>query len=71
MHSVRPRLSRSSSAIRSSIRALQPLDRRDQSRRVGARSAGSLVSSVPISSSDNPTRWAKTMKAIRRSTGRG
>ena len=35
MHSVRPALNRSSSAMRSSMRAVQPLDRRDQSRRVG------------------------------------
>ena len=42
MHSVRPAFSRSSSAIRSSIRALQLLDRRDQSRRVGARSRRQL-----------------------------
>jgi hypothetical protein len=70
MHSVRPTFSRSSSAIRSSIRAPHLLDRRDQSRRVGARSAGSLASSEPISSSVSPTRWANTMNAIRRSTGR-
>ena len=43
MHSVSPAFRRSSSAIRSSIRAVQPLDSRDQSRRVGARSGGSLV----------------------------
>ena len=34
---------------RVTIRALQPAERRDQSRRVGARSGGSLASSVPIS----------------------
>jgi hypothetical protein len=33
--------------MRSSMRALQPLESRDQSRRVGARSGGSLASSVP------------------------
>ena len=37
----------------------------------GARSGGSFASSAPISSSVRPTRWAKTMNAIRRSTGRG
>ena len=57
--------------MRSSIRPLQPLERRDQSRRVGARSGGSLASSVAISSSVRPTRWANTMNAIRRSTARG
>ena len=36
MHSVSPSLSRSSSAMRSSIRDLQVAERRDQSRRVGA-----------------------------------
>ena len=44
MHSVRPDLSRSSSAMRSSIRADHVLESRDQSRRVGARSGGSLAS---------------------------
>ena len=57
--------------MRSSMRAVQRLDRRDQSRALGARSGGSLASSAPISSSVSPMRWAKTMKAIRRSTGRG
>ena len=47
------------------------LDRRDQSRLVGARSGGSLASSPPISSRFSPMRWANTMKAIRRSTGAG
>ena len=55
--------------MRSSIRAAQVLESRDQSRRVGARSGGSFASSAPISSSVSPTRWAKTMKAMRRSTG--
>lgn len=41
MHPVRPALSRPSSAIRSSILAAQPLERRDQSCLVGARSCGS------------------------------
>ena len=67
-----PRLRRSSSAIRSSIRALQPLDRRDQSRLVGRavrRAAWRARRRSPPAS--GPTRWAKTMNAIRRSTGRG
>ena len=46
-------------------------ERRDQSRFVGARSGGSLASSPAISSRVRPTRWAKTMNAIRRRTGRG
>jgi hypothetical protein len=46
------------------------LESRAQSERVGARSGGSLASSVLISSSESPTRWAKTMNAIRRNTGR-
>ena len=71
MHSVSPAFSRSSSAIRSSIRADHPLDSRAQSLRVGARSGGSLASSTPISSSVSPIRWANTMNAIRRKTGRG
>jgi hypothetical protein len=70
MHSVSPAFSRSSSAIRSSIRAVHVLERRDQSRRVGARPGGSFASSEPISSSVRPSRWANTMNAIRRSTGR-
>ena len=45
MHSVRPALSRSSSAIRSSIRSLQVPESFDQSRFVGARSGGSFASS--------------------------
>ena len=57
--------------MRSSMRALQFVVRRAQSRRVGARSGGSLASSPPISSSVRPTFWAKTMNAMRRSTGRG
>ncbi len=70
MHSVRLPLRRSSSAMRASILAVHVLESRAQSRRVGARSGGSLASSAPISSSVSPTRWAKTMKAMRRSTGR-
>ena len=57
--------------MRSSIRDVHVAERRDQSRRVGAWWGGSLASSAPISSSVSPMRWAKTMKAIRRSTGRG
>ena len=41
-----------------------------QSLRAGARSGGSLSSSTRISCSVSPIRWAKTMKAIRRRTGR-
>ena len=48
---------------------LQLVVRRAQSRRVGARSGGSLASSSPISSSVRPTFWAKTMNAMRRRTG--
>ena len=71
MHSARP--------------ALQPLelgDLRVDARAPAAREprpvaaagravGGSVASSAPISSSESPTRWAKTMNAIRRSTGRG
>ena len=71
MHSVRPTLSRSSSAIRASMRVDHVLLSRDQSRFVGARSGGSFASSAAISSSVRPTRWAKTTNAIRRSTDRG
>jgi hypothetical protein len=53
------------------MRPLQPLESRAQSRRVGARSGGSFASSAAISSSVRPIRCAKTMKAIRLSTGRG
>jgi hypothetical protein len=70
MQSVRPALSRSSSAIRSSMRALHRRDSTDQSPRVGARPPGNCASSAAISSSVRPTRCANTMKAIRRSTGR-
>jgi hypothetical protein len=70
MHSVSPIRSRSSSAIRSSMRAVHPDDSRDQSSRPGTRSSGSFASSPPISSSDSPTRWAKTMNAILRSVTR-
>jgi hypothetical protein len=51
--------------MRSSMRAVHWLERRDQSFPVGARCAGSLASSAPISSSESPMRCAKTMKAIR------
>ena len=57
--------------MRSSIRLVHLLDSRDQSRLVGARSGGSLDSSAPISSRLSPIRWANTMNAMRRSTGRG
>ena len=57
--------------MRSSMRAAPAGDRRAQSRRLGARSGGSFASSAPISSSVSPTRWANTMKAMRRSTGAG
>jgi hypothetical protein len=56
--------------MRLSIRSLHPLESRDQSRRVGARFSGSFLSSPPISSSVRPIRWANTMNAMRRSTGR-
>jgi hypothetical protein len=56
MHSVKPAFRRSSSAMRSSMRAVHWLDSRDQSFPVGARLAGSLARSAPISSSDSPTR---------------
>ena len=45
MHSVSPARSRSSSAIRSSMREVQLAESRDQSRRLGAWSPGSLFSS--------------------------
>ena len=53
--------------MRSSMREVHALERRAQSRPVGVRCAGSLASSAPISSRDKPTRWAKTMNAMRRS----
>jgi len=53
------------------MRAVHWLESRDQSRPVGTRSSGSLANSAPISSSDSPIRWAKTMKAMRRSAARG
>ncbi len=40
---------------------------RAQSWRVGLQGREALASSAPISSSDNPIRWAKTMNAILRS----
>jgi len=70
MHSVSPALSRSSSAIRSSMRPRHGSDSLAQSRRPGARSPGSVANSAPISSSDRPMRYANTMNAMRRSTGR-
>ena len=71
MHSVNPALSRSSSAMRSSILSDHVPESLAQSRLVGARSGGSFASSEPISSRDRPTLWAKTMNAIRLSTVRG
>ena len=63
MHSVRPARRRSSSAIRSSIRELQPRERRDQSRLVGARFGGSLASSPVV---DHPVFPGKPGPAARR-----
>lgn len=70
MHSPSPDRRRCNSAMRWSIRFAHALDSRDQSRRDGTRSAGSLASSAPISSSVSPIRCAKTMKAIRRNADR-
>ena len=71
MHCVSPALRRLSSAILWSIRFVHLPERRAQSRLVGMRSAGSLASSSPISSSVSPILCAKTMNAMRRSTDRG
>ena len=54
MHRVSDERSRSSSAIRSSMRAVQLPDSRAQSARTGTRLPGSRASSTAISSSDNP-----------------
>ena len=71
MHCVRPALRRSSSAMRSSTRLVQPADSFAQSDRSGTRLWGSFESSTPISSSDRPIFCANTMKAMRRRTARG
>ncbi|SEI16366.1 hypothetical protein RTCCBAU85039_5422 [Rhizobium tibeticum] len=70
MHSVSPDRRRCNSAMRWSMRIAHSPDSRDQSRRDGTWSAGNLASSAPISSSVNPMRCAKAMKAIRRNTDR-
>ena len=67
MHPVRLSFSRSSSAIRSSMWAVQLIDRRDHSR-LSARDRGELVQLGVISPNDKPIRWANTMNAIRRNT---
>jgi hypothetical protein len=71
MHRVRPARSRSSSAMRSSIRLVQLEESFAQSARSGTRFAGSLASSTATSWSVRPIRWAKTMNAIRRSAALG
>ena len=71
MHSVRPDFMRSSSAMRSSMRFVQPLESFAQSVRSGARFRGSFASSARISTSYNPIFCAKTMNATRRRTLRG
>ncbi len=68
MHAVKPSRRRCSSSMRSSIRSLHVRDNLDQSALSGIRLAGSLANSTPISSSVNPIRCAKTMKAMRRNT---
>ena len=71
MHSVSPRLQPLELGDPLVDPGAPPRERRDQSRFVGARSGGSLASSPAISSRVRPTRWAKTMNAIRRSTDAG
>jgi hypothetical protein len=71
MHCVSPSRRRCSSAIRSSIRRVQPADSFAQSDRSGTRLRGSFDSSAAISSSDSPIFCAKTTNAIRRSAARG
>jgi hypothetical protein len=57
--------------MRSRIRAVHPADSFAQSARSGTRLVGSFASSLATSSSDNPIRCAKTMKATRLRTPRG
>ena len=64
MHSVRPARRRSSSAIRSSMRLVQPRESLAQSEPSGTRPSGNFASSTATSSSVIPSRWAKTIKAI-------
>jgi len=71
MHCVSPARKRCSSAIRSSTRLIHPSESFAQSEGSGTRLSGSFDNSAPISSSDKPIFWAKTMKAMRRRTARG
>ena len=71
MHSVRPARRRSSSAIRSSMRLVQPRESLAQSEPSGTGPSGNFASSTATSTSVIPSRWAKTMKAIRRNTALG